>query len=91
MDLSTRYGSSSASALLDATNYVNENKDAKRKISIEINSLYDIESIKAGDFITVQNFDYSISFLQVAKLEYNMDRIKVDLEDYSSFTSELLN
>jgi hypothetical protein len=80
-----------ASATIAWDNYIAENKTYTRKISLEINSLYDIESIKAGDFLTVQNFDYSIINLQVVKLEYNMDRIKVDLEDYSSFTSELLN
>ncbi len=80
-----------ATATIAGDNYVAENKNYTRKISIEINSLYDIESIRAWDFITVQNFDYSILTLQVAKLEYNMDKIKVELEDYSSFTSELLN
>ena len=91
VDYSTRYGSSSASATTDATNFVAQNKDEKRKITVELNSEYDIESIRAGDFITVQNFDYEISSLQVVKLQYNMDKITLELEDYSSFTTELFN
>jgi len=41
--------------------------------------------------VSVQNTDYEILNLQVVKLEYNMDRIKLELDDYSSFTDELLN
>lgn len=90
VDYSTRYGSSLTSATTDATNFIAQNKDEKRKIKIELNSEYDIESIRAGDFITVQNFDYEISSLQVVKLQYNTDRIMLELEEYESFTNELL-
>ncbi len=80
-----------AAATIAGDNFVSQNKDYKRKISLEINSDYDIESIIPGDFITVQNFEYDISSLQVVKVEYNMDRIKVELEEYSSFSKEVFN
>jgi len=70
---------------------VAENKVATRKISLEINANYDIESIHAGDSLTVQNFEYGIVALKIAKVDYTSDRVKVELEEYSSFTNELLN
>jgi len=78
-------------ATIYGDNYVSNSKNSKRKITIEINTLYDIESIEPWDFVSVQNTDYEILNLQVVKLEYNMDRIKLELDDYSSFTDELLN
>jgi hypothetical protein len=67
-----------------ATWYISKNKDPVRKITVEINSKYDIESIRAGHFVTIQNLEYQIVSLQVKKLEYNMDKIKLELEDFYS-------
>ena len=69
--------------------YISANKNSKRKITIEINSKYDIESVRVGHFITVQNLEYSISNLQIRKLDYNMDRIKVELEESTSLAKEI--
>lgn len=76
-------------ATIAGDQYIAQNKDAKRKITIEVNANYDIESIRAGHFVTVQNIEYSISSLQVLKIEYNMDKIKLELEDFSSFGKEV--
>lgn len=56
-DLSATAGNSSTGGIL-ASQYVEQNKGGKYKVNIEVNSKYDIESIRAGDFVTVQNLEY---------------------------------
>lgn len=56
-----------------------------------INSLYNIESIRAGDSLTIKNLDYSITTLQISRLEYNIDIVRVELEAIDSFAKEVLS
>lgn len=72
-----------------AAAYIAKNKDPKRKISLIINNNYDIETIKPGDLMTVRNVDLDISTLQISKIEYNPDNIKVSLEDFNSLFDEI--
>lgn len=76
-------------ATIAGDEYIEKHKNYSRKISIVINEKYDIESIRAWHFVTVQNIDYSISTLQVLKLQYNIDKLTVELEDTTSFASEV--
>lgn len=76
-------------ATIAGDEYIEKHKNFSRKISIVINEKYDIESIRAGHFVTVQNIDYTISALQVLKLQYNIDKVTVELEDTTSFASEV--
>lgn len=69
--------------------YISKNKDAKRKIQIVVNSAYNIETIRPGDLVTVRNFDYTISSLQIQKIEYNTDRITIDLDQVTSLAREI--
>jgi len=71
--------------------YISQNKDAKRRIRIVVNSKYDIDSIRAGHFVTVRNFDYTISFLQIVRIEYNMDTVNLELEELRSVAQEILS
>ena len=63
-----------------ASSNLSRKKDLKRKIRIIVNDNYNIETIRPGDLATVRNFDYTISALQIQKIEYNADRIKIELE-----------
>lgn len=73
-----------------ASTHIAQNKDTKKRIRIVVNNKYDIDSIQAGHYVTVRNIDYSISFLQIVKLEYNMDRVTLELEQFRSFAQEIL-
>lgn len=78
-----------ATATIRANTYIAENKDLKKKISITINSNYDIESIRPGDLLTVANLDYSINSLQIRRIEYTSDNIRLELEEINSFGKEI--
>lgn len=74
-----------------AAAFISQNKDPSKITNVTINSRYDIESIRPGDLLTVRNFDYSISSLQIVRVEYNPDQIKVELESIVSFAKEVLS
>lgn len=69
--------------------YISKKKDAKRKIRIVVNTEYNIETIRPGDLVTVRNFQYEISSLQIQKIEYNSDRITLELEQITSLAQEI--
>jgi hypothetical protein len=83
--------SSSASAQITADEFIIDNKDEKRKITLTVNSSYDIESIEPGDTVTIENTPISISNLQVKKVRYNGDVVKLDLELIETLAKEILN
>jgi len=76
-----------------ATNYANSYiasyKDPKRKTSIQVNASYNLESLKPGDTVKVQNFLYSISGLQIQKISYTWDRATIELDDFDTFAKEI--
>lgn len=72
-----------------ATSYIANNKNAKRKIQIVVNTKYNIETIHPGDLVTVRNFEYDITALQIQKIEYNSDRILLQLEQITSLAQEI--
>ena len=78
------------SANVRASSNLSRKKDLKRKICIIVNDNYNIETIRPGDLATVRNFDYTISALQIQKIEYNADRIKIELEWVNSFFNSLI-
>ena len=71
--------------------YISANKDVKKRIVVTVNSEYDIDSIQAGHFVTIRNLDYTISFLQIVRLEYNMDKVRLELQQTRSFADEILS
>lgn len=78
-----------ATATTAGAAYIADNKDYKSKITITVNNKYDIESIKPGDLIKVTNFDYNINNLQIIKIDYNPNSIKLELDAIDSFVNEL--
>lgn len=79
--------------LTTATNtanaYILKYKNPKRRITIVVNENYNIETIRPGDLVTVMNFSYSISSLQIQKIEYNSDKIIIELEQIQSIAQEI--
>ncbi len=69
--------------------YIAKNKDPRKKYQVTINNNYDIESIRPGDLMTVRNVDLNISALQISKIEYNPDNIRIQLEDVQSLAAEI--
>lgn len=80
--------STTAQAAADA--YIAKNKNPTRRVTLTVNTkFYDIESVRPGDLVTVRNIDIDISSLQISKIEYNPDNIKISLEDLNSFANEI--
>lgn len=78
-----------ATANIAAEALIADRKNKKNKISITINSNYNIESIHPGHFLTIHNIEYGISLLQIKKIDYNMDTIRVEVEKIKSFAKEV--
>lgn len=72
-----------------AAAYIAANKNPVNKISITVKSVYDIESIRPGDLVTVRNFNYDISALQINRIQYNPESITLELEDITSLAKEI--
>lgn len=74
-----------------ADDFITQNKNYKKRVVITINNKYDFESIKAGDKITVKNTTLDINALQIKRLDYNKNQMRVELEKIRSFSSSILN
>ena len=70
-------------------NYIAQNKDEIKKVSIIVNNEYDYFSIKGWDLINVRNVWYIINNLQVAKITYWLERATIELERSYSFAKEV--
>lgn len=71
--------------------YLEANKDYKKEIKLIINSRYNIESIEPWHHITLLNADYTIQPLQVMRVDYSYDQVRIDLEKYSTFAETILS
>lgn len=77
------------SATAYANAYIDNNSGSKRKIRIIVNSEYNIETIRPWDLVTVRNFDYDITSLKIQKIEYNSEKITLELEQITSLAQEI--
>lgn len=80
-----------SSANIYWTNYIANNKDYKKKTSVIINNSYNIESIKPWDTIKILNIDYTIDNLQINKISYSSDKIRLELDQIDSVWNEIFN
>lgn len=71
--------------------YISWYKDFKKEITISINTKYDIESIRPWQFIKLLNCNYSISQLQIAKIDYNDYNVKLYLDRYTTLQKTIYN
>lgn len=79
-----------SSANIYASNFVWKNKDPKKKTSIIINNSYDLELFEVWDTISVVNTTLQISNLQIKKIDYSIDKIKIELDEFDTIGKELL-
>lgn len=70
-------------------NYILQNKDKIKKVSIVANKEYDFFTIKWCHLINVRNVWYIINNLQVAKITYWIERATIELEKSYSFAKEI--
>lgn len=81
----------STTANAKASSEVTKNKSVTKNISIIVTDVYDIESIKPGDLVTVRNSNYPIVSLQVNAVEYGVNTARVELEFTSSLAKEVFS
>ncbi len=78
-------------ATTEADNYIAQNKNAKKRIVMVINSRYDIESVHPGNLVTVRNLEYPILALKVVRTEYSMDKLRIELEESRTFSEQVFS
>lgn len=69
--------------------YLNKYKNWKKNITLTVSTLYDIESVHPGDTVRIRNFDLSINNLQISKIDYTYEYIRISLEYYTSIAQEI--
>ena len=62
------------------SNYIAENKEATRNITITVNSNYSFEDIKPWDTISIVNTDLTITNLPINKIQYSPDKCVLTIE-----------
>lgn len=71
--------------------YLNEYKDWKKNISLTVSTLYPIESIHPWDTVRIRNIDLDIKDLQISKIDYTYEQVKINLEYYTSISKQIFN
>ena len=79
------------SATTYATNFIAKNKDIKKKTSLIINNQYNIENIFPGETLKVLNIDYSVINLQIQKVSYTPEIVKLDVEILENIWKTIFN
>lgn len=81
----------SGSAVIYSNNYISKNKDFEKKTSITVNNNYNIENIKPWDTIKILNVNYGITGLQIQKIVYTTNSVKLELGSLTSLSEEIFN
>ena len=76
---------------LAAENIVNERKNPKREISIEVNNQYDFTTINPWDTVAVTNINYSIQNAKVISVSYRNGRMELSLDRYIWLWKQILS
>lgn len=71
--------------------YLNEYKDWKKNISLTVSTLYPIETIHPWDTIRIRNIDLDIKDLQISKIDYTYEQVRISLEYYTSIAKQIFN
>lgn len=74
----------SATAIAFWNNILDNFKNPKQKVTLEVNSRYPIENIEVWQSIKVLNLEYEINNVQIKKIEYNTDIIIIELDEFDS-------
>lgn len=79
------------SATIYANNFLASNKDIKKITSISVNNSYNIENIFPWDTLKVLNLDYTVDNLQIKKVTYTPEKVKLDVEVLESLWQTIFN
>ena len=79
------------SAELYRDNYLTENKDMKRNISITVNTLYDIETIHPWQTVKITNLWLNIENAQIQNVKYTYEQATLTLEYYTNIGDQIFN
>jgi hypothetical protein len=79
------------SAELYRDNYLTENKDMKRNISITVNTLYDIETIHPWQTVKITNLWLNIENAQIQNVKYTYAQTTLTLEYFTNIGDQIFN
>ena len=79
------------SAELYRDNYLSENKDLKKNIQVEVNTLFPIETIHPWQTIKIANLWLNIENAQIQNVKYTYEKATLTLEYYTSIWQEIFN
>lgn len=80
-----------ASAELYRDNYLSENKDLKKDIQVEVNTLFPIETIHPWQTIKIANLWLNIENAQIQNVKYTYEKATLTLEYYTSIWQQIFN
>lgn len=80
-----------ASAETYRDNYLSENKDLKKNIQVEVNTLFPIEIIHPWQTIKITNLWLNIDNAQIQNVKYTYEKTVLTLEYYTSIWQEIFN
>lgn len=72
-------------------NYLNENKDKKQNIKVDVNALYSIETIHPWQTVKIANLWLNIENAQIQNVSYTYEHATLTLEYYTSIWQEIFN
>lgn len=71
--------------------YITQYKNYTKEIVININTKYDIESIRPWQFVKLLNCNYDVSESQIAKVDYSYDWARLYLDQYTTLQKTIYN
>lgn len=80
-----------SSAELYRDEYLGKNKDAKKNITLVVNSLYNIEYLHPWDTVKIRNLWLNIDNAQIQNVRYQYEQATLTLEYYTSIWQQIFN
>ena len=80
-----------SSAELYRDEYLEKNKDAKKNITLVVNSLYNIEYLHPWDTVKIRNLWLNIDNAQIQNVRYQYEQATLTLEYYTSIWQQIFN
>ncbi len=79
------------SADLYRDEYLNKNKDAKKDITVVVNSLYDIEYLHPWQTVKIRNLWLNIDNAIIQNVRYQYEQCQLTLEYYTTIWQQIFN
>ena len=71
-------------------NYISENKDPKREISVEVNKEFNYFYINPWDTVKIRNINYTFDNIQVKSVRFNSEKMTLSLEKFESLADMII-